>query len=107
MKGLNKVTLIGNLGSDPAYIEFDGGSCISKASLATTESWRDRQGQVKSETSGHPLIFWGALAQLVQKHCKKGSRLYVEGKLKTRQFTDKEGHTKYVSEIVVDSILFL
>lgn len=107
MKGLNKVTFIGNLGADPTLTELDGGICVGKASLATTEWWRDKSGQLKSETSWHPLVFWGSLAKLVAQHCKKGARLYVEGKLKTRQYLDKEGQKKYVSEIVVDSLLFL
>jgi single-strand DNA-binding protein len=107
MKGLNKITLIGNLGADPELKELAHGVKVVKVSLATTETWRSKDGQPKAETSWHPLVVWGSMADTVVKHCKKGTRLYVEGKLKTRHFDSKTGERKFVSEVIVDQIIFL
>ncbi len=107
MKGLNKISLIGNLGADPELKELNQGMKVVKASLATTETWRSKDGQSKAETSWHPLVLWGSTAELVAKHCKKGARLYVEGKLKTRHYDSTNGERKYVSEVIVDQIIFL
>jgi single-strand DNA-binding protein len=107
MRGINKITLIGNLGADPQFLEFAQGTRVTKVSIATTEVWKDKDGSYKEETSWHPLVLWGKLADLVRERGKKGSRLYVEGKLKSRHYNDADGKKKYVSEIVVDSILFL
>ncbi|GAB4021801.1 single-stranded DNA-binding protein [Spirosoma sp. KCTC 42546] len=107
MRGLNKVTLIGNLGKDPEIQQLDGNISVAKFSLATTESYKDDKGQVQSNTEWHSIVVWRGLADLAHKYLHKGSAVYLEGKLKTRQFEDKEGNKKYVTEIIGDSFIML
>lgn len=107
MRGLNKVTLIGNLGSNPEIQKLQGDVNVAKFSLATTESFKDTKGQLHSTTDWHTIILWRGLADLAEKYLQKGSMIYVEGKLKTRSYDDKEGIKRYVTEIVGDQIIML
>ena len=107
MRGLNKVTLIGNLGKDPEYQRMENGSTLAKFTLATNESYKDKDGNIQTITDWHNIVAWRSLADLVNKYTHKGSQIYVEGKLKTRSYEDKDKTTKYVTEIVADSILLL
>ncbi len=107
MKGLNKVTLIGNLGKTPELQSLDGNVSVAKISLATTEIYKDKNGQQRSETEWHTVVLWRGLADLAGKYLEKGSLIYVEGKLKSRSYEDKDGIKRTVTEIVADSFLML
>lgn len=107
MKGLNKVTLIGNLGKDPEIQTLEGAIKVAKFSLATTESYKDDKGQLHSATEWHTIILWRGLADLTEKYLQKGSLVYVEGKLKTRHYEDKTGAKKYVTEIIAEQVILL
>lgn len=107
MRGLNKVTLIGNLGKDPEFQTLEGNISLAKFSLATTESYKDDKGMVHSETEWHNVILWRGLADLAVKYLKKGSHIYLEGKIKTRSYEDKDRNKKYVTEIIADSFIML
>ena len=107
MRGLNKVSLIGNLGKDPDVQTLEKNIKVAKFSLATTETFKDDNGQVQSITDWHNVVLWRGLADLTEKYCHKGSLVYVEGKLKTRSYDDKEGHKRYVTEVVAEQIILL
>ena len=107
MRGLNKVTLIGNLGNDPTIQTLEGNIKVAKFSLATTENYKDSNGQNQSSTDWHNVVLWRGLADLANNYLKKGSLVYVEGKLKTRSFDDKDGQKKYVTEIIAEQLLLL
>jgi len=107
MKGLNKVTLIGNLGKDPELQTLNDNIKVAKFSLATTESYKDDKAVLHSETEWHSIVAWRNLAELVGKYLKKGSSIYLEGKLKTRSYEDKTGVKKYVTEIIAESFIML
>lgn len=106
MQGLNKVMLMGHLGKDPETVLLPD-THLTKCSLATTESYRDEKGHLKSHTEWHSLIIWQKLAEYAAEHLRKGNRVYVEGKLKTRNYKDADGKTVYVTEVVVDKIINL
>lgn len=99
--------LIGNLGKDPDIQFLEGNIAIAKFTLATTESFKDRSGRLVSETEWHTVILWRGLAQLAKKYLHKGSMVYVEGKLKTRSWEDKDGNSKFATEIVGDNLIML
>jgi single-strand DNA-binding protein len=107
MRGLNKVTLIGNLGKDPEIQILDGNIKVAKFSLATTETYRDTNGQKQSITDWHNVVLWRGLADLAQNYLHKGSSIYIEGKLKTRSYDDKDGQKRYVTEIIGEQLLLL
>lgn len=107
MRGLNKVTLIGNLGKDPSIQTLEGNVKVAKFSLATTETFKDSNNQSQSTTDWHNIVCWRGLADLAEKYLKKGSMIYVEGKLKTRTFDDKEGNKKSVTEILAEQLILL
>jgi single-strand DNA-binding protein len=107
MRGLNKVSLIGNLGKDPDVQTLEKNIKVAKFSLATTETFKDDNGQLQSITDWHNVVLWRGLADLTEKYCQKGSMVYVEGKLKTRSYDDKEGHKRYVTEVVAEQIILL
>tara|TARA_A100000164_G_scaffold188677_1_gene167475 strand:+ start:304 stop:762 length:459 start_codon:yes stop_codon:yes gene_type:complete len=100
---LNKVMLIGNLGADPVIRQTQDGKRLAQLSLATSESWKDKStGEKKEKTSWHRIvIFNDGLAGVVESYLKKGSKVYVEGQLQTRKFTDQSGHEKYTTEVVL------
>ncbi|MBP4067321.1 single-stranded DNA-binding protein [Aeromonas sp. MaB10011B] len=104
MKGINKVILIGNLGQDPEIRYTSGGMAIATLSLATSESWRDKQtGEQKERTEWHRVVLVGKLAEVAGQYLKKGSQVYVEGKLQTRKWQDQRGQERYTTEVLVDS----
>jgi len=108
MRGLNKVTLIGNLGKDPEINVLEGNLPVAKFSLATTETWRDKAGQPQSSTDWHTVVAWRGVAELAQAYLRKGSLVYVEGKLKTRHYDDPAtGQRRYVTEIIAEQVLLL
>ncbi len=91
MKGLNKVTLIGNVGKDPEINNLEGNIKVAKITLATSETYKDNQGKTQTSTDWHNIVLWRSLAELAEKYIHKGSTIYLEGKLKTRSFEDKTG----------------
>lgn len=107
MRGLNKVTLIGNLSKDPEISVLDGNVPIAKFSLATTETWRDKSGQPQRSTDWHSIVLWRGLAELAQAYLHKGSLVYVEGKLKTCHYDDAAGVRHYITEVVGEQLLML
>lgn len=101
-RGVNKVILIGNLGSDPEVRYTPDGVPVANFSLATTESWNDRNtGERQERTEWHRLVIWRRQAEVAQQYLKKGSKIYVEGKLQTRSWDDQSGQKRYTTEIVV------
>jgi single-strand DNA-binding protein len=107
MRGVNKVVLIGNLGKDPDIQILEGNIVVAKFSLATTETFKDKSGQIRSETEWHTVILWRGLGELARKFLKKGNLVYVEGKLRTRSWEDKDGNKKFATEIVGDNLVML
>ncbi len=107
-RGINKVILIGNLGADPDVRYTASGAAVSNINLATTESWRDREsGEQQEKTEWHRVVFFGRLAEIVAEYLKKGSQVYVEGRLQTRKWQDKEGNDRYTTEIVANEMQML
>lgn len=99
-KGVNKVIIIGNLGQDPDVRQTSGGSAVVNLSVATTESWKDKQtGEKKEQTEWHRVVLFGKVAEIAGQYLKKGRPVYIEGRLQTRKY-EKEGHTHYSTEIV-------
>ena len=107
MAGVNKVILVGNLGKDPQVNYLDNGIAVANFSLATTESYKNKEGEKVSQTEWHNIVLWRGLAEVAEKYLKKGSSVYIEGKIKTRKWEDKEGVTKYTTEILGDSMTML
>ena len=107
MTGVNKVILIGNLGRDPEVRTIENGAKVANFSLATTESYRNKDGNRVEQTEWHRIVLWRGLAEVAEKYVKKGSQLYIEGRIKTRSYTDQDGKTKYITEIVGDVMQML
>lgn len=103
----NKVQLIGNLGMDPEVKSLDGGKKLAKLSIATNETYKNAKGERVTETQWHNLIAWGKTAEVVEKFLKKGTEVAVEGKLINRNYIDKEGKKRYITEIEVSEFLML
>lgn len=100
MRGVNKVIIVGNLGNDPECKAFNNGGLVANISVATSEKWKDKQtGQEKEATEWHKVVFYGRLAEIARDYLKKGSKVYVEGKLRTRKWQDKDGKDCYTTEI--------
>jgi single-strand DNA-binding protein len=99
--------LIGNLGKDPDMQFLEGNIAVAKFSLATTETFKDRSGKLISQTEWHTIVLWRGLAELAQKYLHKGSLVYIEGRLKTRSWEDKEGNKKFATEVVGDNLIML
>jgi len=110
-RSLNKVTLIGNLGSDPEVRSTNGGNRVATFSLATSRSWNDASGTKQEKTEWHRCVVWNSkastLADIVERYVKKGDKLYVEGRIEYRQWQDKDGQTKYSTEINVRELIML
>lgn len=107
-RGLNKVMLIGNLGADPEVRYTTGNSAVTNIRLATAESWRDKEsGEQQERTEWHRVVFFGRLAEIAGEYLKKGSQVYIEGSIRTRKWTDKEGQEKYTTEIVANEMQML
>ena len=107
MRGLNKVMLIGNLGRDPHIDYLEGNIGVAKFPLATTETYKDRNGKLVSQTEWHTIVLWRGLADLAAKYLHKGSLIYLEGRLRTRSWEDKEGVKKFATEVVGDNLIML
>lgn len=99
--------LIGNLGKDPDMQFLEGNIAVAKFSLATTENYKDKSGKQISQTEWHSVVLWRGLAELAQKYLHRGSLVYVEGRLKTRSWEDKEGNKKFATEIIGDNLIML
>jgi len=107
-KSLNKVMLIGNLGKDPELRYTGGGAPVATFSLATNESWKDQDGNMQERTEWHNIVAWSKLAEICQQYLKKGRRVYVEGRIQTRSYDDKNtGAKKYMTEIVANNMIML
>lgn len=107
MRGVNKAILIGNLGKDPDVQFLDGNIGVAKFSLATTETYKDKTGRLISQTEWHTIVLWRGLAELAQKYLHKGSLVYIEGRLKTRSWEDKDGNKKFATEIIGENLIML
>jgi single-strand DNA-binding protein len=105
--GLNKAMIIGHLGRDPEVRYTEGGDAVANLAIATSESWKDKSGEKQERTEWHRVTAWGKLAEICGEHLKKGSQVYVEGKLQTRKYTDKDGVEKYTTEIRADQMRML
>ncbi len=106
-RSLNRVQIIGNLGADPELRTTTSGARVANLSVATSRRWNDRQGQQQEKTEWHKVIFWEKLAELCENYLKRGDRVYVEGSIEYRQYEDKEGQTRYVTEIRGREIIML
>lgn len=103
MAGVNKVILIGNLGADPEVRYMPSGDAVANINIATSESWKDKQtGEKQERTEWHKVVFFGKLAEIVKQYLRKGSKVYIEGKLRTRKYKAQDGSERYSTEVVVD-----
>jgi len=108
MAGVNKVILIGNLGADPEIRHLQNGASVANFRLATSETYKDKTtGEKREQTEWHNVVAWRGLAEITEKYVRKGSKIYVEGKLRTRQWQDKDNNTRYTTEIVADEMTLL
>ncbi len=107
MASVNKVILVGNLGKDPEVRYMPSGDAITNITMATTDSWKDKNGEKQEKTEWHRVAFFGKLAEIAGEYLKKGSQVYVEGRLQTRKWQDKEGQDRYTTEIVADRMQML
>lgn len=107
MSGVNKVIIIGRMGADPEVKTVSGGNTVARLSVATSENWKDRDGQKQERTEWHKVVVWGKLAELCGKYLSKGRQVYVEGRLQTRSWEDQQGQKKYTTEIVANTVQFL
>ncbi len=107
-RGVNKVILIGNLGQDPEVRYMPNGNAVANITLATSESWKDKNtGETQEKTEWHRVVFFRRLAEVVGEYLKKGSKVYVEGRLQTRKWQDNNGQDRYTTEIVADQMQML
>ena len=104
---INKVTLIGNLGADPEMYHFENGIARANLRLATNESYKDKEGNWQTQTEWHSVVAWRTLAERVEKTLKKGATIYVEGKLSSREWTDKDGNSRRTTEVVANMLRLL
>ncbi|HFD78774.1 MAG TPA: single-stranded DNA-binding protein [Gammaproteobacteria bacterium] len=107
-RGVNKVILIGNLGADPEVKYMPNGNAVANVTIATSESWKDKQtGEQKEKTEWHRVVFFRRLAEIAGEYLKKGSQVYIEGKLQTRKWQDKNGNDRYTTEIIANEMQML
>ena len=107
-RGVNKVILIGNLGQDPEVRYMPNGNAVANVTVATSETWKDKNtGEQQEKTEWHRVVFFRRLAEVVGEYCKKGSKIYVEGRLQTRKWQDQQGQDRYTTEIVGDQMQML
>jgi len=107
MASVNKVIIVGNLGRDPETRYMPDGGAITNISVATTDKWKDKNGEMQEKTEWHRVAFFGKLAEIAGEYLKKGSQVYVEGRLQTRKWQDKDGADKYTTEIVASQMQML
>ena len=104
-RGINKVILIGNLGQDPESRSTPGGTTVTNLRIATSESWRDKQsGEMKEQTEWHTVVCWNRLGEIAAEYLRKGSQVYIEGRIRTRQWQDQQGQKRYSTEIVATNM---
>ena len=107
-RGINKVIVVGNLGADPDSRTMPSGNAVTNISVATSESWNDKEtGEKQEKTEWHRVVFFGRLAEIASEYLKKGSQVYIEGKLQTRKWEDKEGNERWTTEIVSNQMQML
>jgi len=107
-RGINKVILVGNLGKDPEIRHSASGAAIANITVATSDNWKDKQtGEKQERTEWHRVVFFNRLAEVVGEYLKKGSQVYIEGRLQTRKWTDKDGQDRYTTEIVANEMQML
>jgi single-strand DNA-binding protein len=104
---VNKAILVGNVGKDPEVRHLEGGTSVARFTLATSETYKNKSGEQVKNTEWHNIVAWRQLAELAEKYIRKGSQIYVEGKISNRQYDDKDGNKRYISEIVADNIRLL
>lgn len=105
---VNKVILVGNLGKDPEVRHLENGAVVANFSMATSETYKDRNtGEKITNTDWHNVVLWRGLAEVVEKYVKKGDKIYIEGKLKSRSYQDQDGVTKYITEVLGDNMVML
>lgn len=108
MRGVNKVILVGNLGADPDQRHMPSGKAVTNLRIATSETWKDRQtGDQKEKTEWHSVVLFDKLGEIAGEYLRKGSQVYIEGKLQTRKWTDKEGKDRYSTEIIANELQML
>lgn len=107
MAGINKVILVGNLGKDPEVRYLEQGVAVARITVATTESYKNKEGKRVETTEWHNVVLWRGLAEVTEKYLKKGNQVYIEGKLRTKSWDDKDGVKRYTTEIVADSMTML
>jgi single-strand DNA-binding protein len=107
MAGVNKVILIGNLGKDPEVRHLENGRAVANFSIATSETYKNKQGERVTNTEWHNVVLWTPLAEIAEKFLKKGGQVYIEGKLTTRSWDDQEGNKRYTTEVVGNNITLL
>ena len=107
MSGVNKAILLGNLGKDPEIRKLDDGRAVANFSIATSESYKNKAGEKVTNTEWHNIVLWSPLAEIAENYLKKGSQVYIEGKISNRSYEDKEGVKKYISEVVGRDITLL
>jgi single-strand DNA-binding protein len=107
MAGVNKVILIGNLGKDPELRYTPGNQAVASFSLATTERWRDRDGNPQDRTEWHNIVVWGRQAEIAKEYLSKGRQVYIEGRIQTRSWEDKDGNKRYTTEVIAQRLNFL
>ena len=107
-RGINKVILVGNLGADPDTRYMPSGKAVTNIRIATSESWKDKQtGEMQEKTEWHRIKFFGRLAEIAGEYLKKGSQVYIEGRLRTRKWQDKEGRDRYTTEVIANDMQML
>ncbi|MBF7073683.1 single-stranded DNA-binding protein [Glaciecola sp. MH2013] len=106
-RGVNKVILVGNLGNDPEVRYMPNGNAVANLSIATSESWKDQQGQPQERTEWHKVTMYRRLAEIAGEYLKKGSSIYLEGKLQTRKWQDQQGNDRYTTEVIADQMQML
>ena len=107
MSGVNKVILIGNLGKDPEVRYLDNGVAVANLSLATSENYKNKDGAKVTQTEWHDIVLWRGLAEVAEKYLKKGSSVYIEGKLRTNKWVDKDENTRYKTEVLAEKLTML
>ena len=107
MSGINKVILIGNLGKDPEVKYLDNDVAVARFPLATTETWKDKSGSKKEHTEWHNIVLWRGLAEITEKYLHKGDKTYIEGRIRSRSWDDKEGNKRYTTEVIADKMTML
>ncbi len=105
--GVNKVILIGNLGADPDMRYTPSGQGVCELRIATSESWNDKNGQRQERTEWHRVVVWGKRAEVCSKYLAKGRQVYIEGRIQTRSYDDKEGQKRYITEVIAQEVVFI